>query len=351
MTASTHRLQSRLLGTVSRGVESGVLVSAVFLIGLFAVLIARQPSILEPTQLRYLIINASLALALAAAGLALVVLVGGLDLSVAGVIAVSNAILTTQLRGGVLTQILVLLAVIALGAVIGFLNGFIVTRFRLEPVVVTLGTGFVLGGVALLLLPKPAGIDPSATGVVSVVTGEIFGIPIGALVLALIFWGWWAIRRSRFGSALIAVGSDPEAAAQNGIAVNRTKLAAFTGSGALYALAGIALTSQTLGGDPLTGGSFLLGTFAAVVIGGLRLGGGRGSISGALLGAITITIAVNVLFVLGFASYWSTIARGLLLLLAIALQSVAVLLLRRARPTPPPIRVGEVPAASERSPR
>lgn len=313
--------------------ESGLVVPLLFAAVLIAIYATLSPGALSPSQIKYTLINASLTLALAAAGLAFVVLVGGLDMSAAGVIAVTNAVLTINFGGGVAQQLLWIVIAIAIGALAGLINGLIVTTFRLEPVVVTLATGFIYSGLALLMLPKPRGLDPvEGFSVVGFVTSDIGGIPVGLLIMLLVVLGWVCLRRSRFGVQVISVGSDEESAQYSGISVRKVKLGAFSLGGALYGLAGIALTSQTSGGDSQIGNAYLLGAFAAVVVGGLRLGGGRGSVIGAMLGAFCVTILVNVLFVLGFASFWGTIGRGVLLLLALGVQSlIAVTVLQRRR--------------------
>jgi ribose transport system permease protein len=317
-----------------------------FLVILLSILAWYEPTALTTNQFRYVVINASLALALASAGLTLVVIVGGLDLSSAGVIALSNALLATQLGGGTAQQIVTILAVILIGGLAGFLNGIVVTRFDLESVVVTLATGFILGGLARLLLPVPLGLERDATSVISWFTASIMGIPVGVIVFLAVAMLWVGIRRLHFGTSLLAIGSDAEAAADAGINVSRTKVMAFTGAGLLYALAGVALTSQTSGGDPSVGASYLLGAFAVVVIGGIRLGGGRGSLIGALLGAISLTIAIDVLFVIGVASYWNFVARGALLLIAVGMQAIAVIAARWWSSAPPPIETISADAGS-----
>lgn len=316
-----------------RFIESGLAVPLLFVVVLLAIYTSASPTALNPSQLQYTVINASLTLALAAAGLAIVVLIGGLDMSSAGVIAVTNALLTVNYAGSFGNQLLWLGIAVLVGMASGLLNGLIVQLFQLEPVVVTLGTSFLLSGFALLILPKPAGLT-SVEGFspIAFMTSDIGGVPVGLLVLLLVAAGWLLVRRSRFGSQLMAVGSDKEAAANSGVRVGLVTIVGFGIAGGMYGLAGIAVTSQTSGGDSNLSSSYLLAAFAAVVVGGLRLGGGHGSVIGAILGAIAVTIVINVLFVLGFASYWSTIARGVLLLLALGVQAaISVLLLRRRR--------------------
>lgn len=336
---ASGRASSIARGAIATAATDGLLVAVSFFLLLFGLLVAFQPSILSGNQLQYIVLNGSIALALAATGLTLVVIVGGLDLSSAGVIALVNAMLATKLSGSIAQQTVIIVGCLVVGAAAGLINGFITTSFDLEPVVVTLGTSFVLGGLALLLLPEPKGVEPDASAALSALTSKVGPLPVSGLVLVALAVAWIVVRRSALGTALVAVGSDAEAAAQAGINVRRTRILAFVWAGVFYAAAGIMLTSQTSGGDPSVGAPYLLGAFAAVVIGGIRLGGGRGSVIGALLGAMSLTIAVSVLFVIGVSSFWTFIARGALLLLAVAAQSVLVWTFGRVVKPPEPIVV------------
>ena len=319
------------LRLLRRAAEEGVLIPAAFLIALLVVYGAQSPRGLNPAQLKYTLLNASLALVLAAAGLAIVVLVGGLDLSFGGVIATVNAFLTIQYGGGLGAQIAWILLAVLLSALFGALNGAIVHRFGLEPVVVTLATGFILTGTALLLLPQPAGLQPAdGPSLLGLVTSDVAGVPVSLLLIVLVGLGWVALRRSRLGTSIVALGSDADAAAYTGVAVGRTRILAFALAGALYGLAGVAVTAQTSGGDAQLGAGYLLAAFAAVVVGGVRLGGGFGSLIGVILGAMALTVSINVLLALGLGTYWTTIVRGLLLIVAIGAQAALGLYLRRS---------------------
>jgi ribose transport system permease protein len=328
------------LRLVRRAAEQGVLIPTAFLVALLVTYGMQSPRALNPNQLKFTLLNASLPLVLAAAGLALVVLVGGLDLSSGGVIAAVNAFLTVQYGGSVGTQAAWIVGVVLISAVFGAINGTIVHRFALEPVVVTLATGFILTGAALLLLPTPAGLaETDGPSIISLITSDVAGVPISLVLIVLVGLGWVGLRQTRLGSSIVAVGSDADAAAYTGVAVGRTRILAFALAGALYGLAGVAVTSQTSGGDSQLGAGYLLAAFAAVVVGGVRLGGGFGSLIGVILGAMALTISVNVLLVLGFGTYWTTIVRGLLLVVAIGAQAALGYYLHRSAKRSAPAHV------------
>lgn len=322
--ASPGRLLRRL-------VEEGIMIPAVFLALLLVIYGISTPGALDPGQLKYTLLNGSLALVLAAAGLALVVLAGGLDLSSGGVIAAVNAFLTVKYQGSVGEQAVWLVIAIVLSAAFGALNGLIVHRFNLEPVVVTLASGFVLTGSALLMLPQPAGLKPvTGTSLISLMISDIAGFPVSLLIMVLVGIGWVFLRRDRLGTSLIAVGSEVQAAAYTGVKVGQTRVLVFALAGALYGLAGIAVTSQTSGGDPQLGAGYLLAAFAAVVVGGVRLGGGFGSVLGVILGGMALTLSVSVLLALGLASFWTFIAQGLILVVAIGAQAALSAIRKRS---------------------
>lgn len=314
-----------------RFVESGILIPAVFLVVLLVIYGISSPGALDPQQLKYTLLNGSLALVLAATGLALVVLAGGLDLSSGGVIAAVNAFLTVHYQGSVAEQTMWLLIAIVLSAAFGAFNGLIVHRFNLEPVVVTLASGFILTGSALLILPRPGGLPPiEGTSLVSMVTSDIGGIPVSLLIMLLIGVGWIFLRRSRLGTSLIAIGSEVQAAAYTGVKIGRTRVLVFALAGMMYGLAGIAVTSQTSGGDPQLGAGYQLAAFAAVVVGGVKLGGGFGSILGVILGGLALTLSVSVLLAIGLASFWTFIAQGLILVVAIGAQAALTAFRKRS---------------------
>ncbi|MFI5427054.1 hypothetical protein [Aeromicrobium sp. UC242_57] len=168
------------------------------------------------------------------------------------------------------------------------------------------------------------------------------GVPVSLLIILLVAAAWVVLRRSRLGTWIMAVGGDRDGAAYTGVPVGRTRIVAFAMAGALYGLAGVVVTSQTAGGDAQLGASYLLASFAVVVVGGVRLGGGSGSVIGVIFGAMAIAISDGVLLSLGFGTYWSTIARGLLLLLAIGAQAALIVCLVRASRRTRPIQIGDL---------
>lgn len=260
-------------------------------------------------------------LALAAMGLTIVVLTGGLDLSIVAVISLVNVLLVTQLGGSGLSVVPYTLAAaviaIGIGALVGATNGYLVGYLGLQSIVVTLAAMFICQGLARLMLPYPGGeVSPEFT---NVFVGDLVPglIPAPIMVLGVALLVWLYIRSTRFGVALYATGSDPAAASANRVDVRFTRLLAFTAAGAFAGAAGLFLTANTGSGDPLIGQSMLLKTFAAVVLGGTAIGGGRGGAIGTIFGALTLTVIVNVFLVMGIRTYYVPIVEGCVLILAV----------------------------------
>ncbi len=258
----------------------------------------------------------SATLALGAMGETVIVLVGGFDLSVGAVISLVNVILSTNVSPDPSSQILWAVMALALGAAVGAFNGFFVAFMRLQPIVVTLATMFIVQGLSLLVLDKPGGSIPPELA--AFFTGDAIPdtLPAVALVLLAALIVWTLIKRSRLGTAIYAVGGDEEAASARGIDVRLTKFLAYVIGGAYYGAAGLYVTANSSGGDPLVGAPLLLQIFTAVVLGGTVLGGGRGGLLGTLIASFTLATIINALLILNVSAYYSTLVQGVLLITA-----------------------------------
>jgi ribose transport system permease protein len=274
-------------------------------------------------------------LALAAIGQTFIIVVGGFDLSAGAAISLVNSVVATIPQETAAGQIGAVAAGLAIGMAIGAFNGFFVAFLRLQSIVVTLSTMFLVRGVTLLIMPDPGGAV--AETLTKLFTGTAIPgvLPAAAIVIAGGLAVWLVVRRMRFGTAIFAVGSDPEAAHAIGVSVEWTRFGAFVLGGLLYGAAGVFVGAQTGSADPLVGDPLLLQSFTAVVLGGTLLGGGRGSAVGSVVGAFTLMLMINILLALDVSAYFSTIAEGAVLVLAVVgssvgSDSVAVQSFRRA---------------------
>jgi ribose transport system permease protein len=298
----------------------GATIIAIILAILFAVFVATQSDALTRSTLTD-VLNNGLPLALAATGGTLVVLTRGFDLSVAGVISLTNVMVAVYGGDGPGGALVGLLIALAVGALVGAINGLLVAYWRLQSIASTLATMIICSGVALLVLDAPGGnISDFMT---STLTDQVGGVPV-ALIIAAAFYGLWRLLRATdWGANLYAVGADETAAQLAGIPVRRTVFLAYVLAGLCYASAGFMLTALTSNGSPNAGDPYLLLVFAAIALGGTSFAGGRGGVGGSMLGTATLILLQKVLFSTGVSSFYTGIFQGAVMILAVLLASLS----------------------------
>ena len=275
-------------------------------------------------------VNNTLSVGLAAIGQALVVLTGGIDLSVGGVVDVTNSVAAQMMHDNPGSMLAVSLLVLLIGAGAGLLNGVLVAYGRLQPIVVTLATLAIWQGVALLVLPQPGGlIPPGFSNLLAGTIPALDNLPGGLVVLAVLVLLWHLLRRTPFLVALYAIGNDERAARANGLPILRAKVGAYTLGGTFAGAAGLYFAAVTTSGDATSGTPLTLTSIAAVVLGGISLFGGRGSAAGALAGAFILTLLLNVLFFAGVNPQLQDFFQGLFLILAVMASTLVRRLLQR----------------------
>jgi ribose transport system permease protein len=262
--------------------------------------------------------NKGVLLALVAMAQTLPVLTSGLDLSVGMIFVLTNCIASAVLNGPPWLVAAGILAVLLSGVVCGAINGALVVYGRLQPIIATLATGAVYHGLALIVRPVPGGsVEPALAGAL---TTQIFGLIPTTLVIL-------PFQLSTTGRGCYAIGSLESAAYMTGIAVRRSRLAAYMLGGLLAALGGLLLTAMTLSGDAsaTSGGIYTLSSIAAVVIGGTSLMGGVGGAIGSIFGAFVLREVSDLLFVFDIEPLVQPFIQGLILLGAVSLGAVRVL--------------------------
>ncbi|PWE55814.1 ABC transporter permease [Metarhizobium album] len=298
---------------------SGAGIVFVLYVLLYAIYASLQPSALSSSTFTNLV-NNSVPLAIAAAGETLVVLSRGFDLSVAGVISLTNVLMAVYPQEGPFGALVSLAICLAVGGIVGAVNGWLVAILRLQAIAATLATMIVCQGLALVILDAPGGMV--ADWVSYELTDRLFGVlPISGLFVLAVVLAWLVFKRTNLGLGLYAVGADEQAASLSGISVIKVRFAAFVGAGMIYGLAGFMLSAQTATGNPNSGTPFLMLAFAAVALGGTSLSGGRGGLIGSILGAATLMLLQKVLFSGGVSSFYTGIFQGVVLVLAIVFGS------------------------------
>lgn len=254
--------------------------------------------------------------AIIATGMTLVIVSGGVDLSVGAVMTLAMTFGAGAMLAGVSVPWSVTLALLT-GLVCGAANGVLIAYARLPAIIVTLATMEIPRGIALLYTGGyPLANLPAAFGPLG--RGEIFGVHVPTLVmLAVVLAGHIFLTRFVAGRALYALGGNEEAARLSGVPVRRYKLLAYSLSGFTAALAGIVLASRLMSGQPNAGVGFELDAIAAVVLGGTSITGGRGSVVGTLIGAVTLGVLNNGLNLMSVSPYTQKILKGGVILLAI----------------------------------
>ena len=291
------------------------------------------------TVSNFLIMSSHVAIyGLLAIGMLLVILNGGIDLSVGSILALAGVGAGAMMQGIEIQALGVILyppvwAVVVLtcvlGAMVGAVNGVLISIFKVPAFVATLGVMYVARGVALLMTNGltynnlSGKVELGNTGFNWLGFNRIAGIPISVLVLAAaaIIAGLM-LSRSAFGRWLYASGGNERAAELSGVPTRRVKIAVYTLSGILSAIAGLVLSSQLTSAGPTAGQTYELTAIAAVVIGGAALTGGRGTVRGTMLGAFVIGFLSDGLVIIGVSSYWQTVFTGAVIVLAVLMNSL-----------------------------
>ena len=320
-----------MTATARRWRRLGTLLVMPLLVALFlAVTVAIHPGF-GAFDVQSLALGA-LPLALAAAAQTVVVLSGGIDLSVGSLMAVANVLAASTMQHAGFGRALLLAALIVPGGVVaGAVNGAVLVLSRVPDVVVTLAAGFIWGGVALLILEQPGGGAPEAF--LNLATGTLGSTWLpNALVLLVVVVAalWLPLRASRAGLALYAIGSDRTAAFRSGVAVGRTRILAYMVGGAFSAVGGLALLMTTGIGSPLAGTYYTLSALAAVVVGGVSLTGGRGGMAGPMFAAFILTLIPTDLIFLNIDPNYGQVIQGTLIVLVVMGGGLATLLRRAA---------------------
>jgi ribose transport system permease protein len=290
------------------------------LAALYIIMVLMQPKLLSPYWIG-LKTNDAFSLILVSIGQTLILINGGIDLSVGGVICLTNCIAALYMKDNPASIFGVSLGVLALGAAIGLLNGFAISKSKLQPFIVTLASWSIWGGFALLLLPTDGGAAPKSF--IAALLWRPAGVSISIFAIVALALVWFYVRQTFFGLALFSVGSNEKSASLNGIKVDRTKMQVYALSGLLAAAAGLYRTAQVASGSPQAGNNFIMPSVVAAVIGGTSLAGGRGGIVGSIAGALVLRLISDVLVLMGVSSYWSTLFQGMLLIFAVILGSVS----------------------------
>lgn len=262
----------------------------------------------------------AVALGLISIGQTVVILSGGIDMSVGSLVSLSGVLVAGLTRGDASRIVPALLAVLATALAVGVVNALVVAQLRVAPFIATLGTMSAVQAATFLYTREPVG--PVAWPLRAAAERSVAGVPLGAVVaLGLAAGCAWALRHTTLGRHLYAVGSYEEGAALAGVRVRRVRAVAYIISAVFAAAAGVWLAGRMSIGDPIVGSGFELYSITAVLIGGTSLAGGRGGMWGTVAGVLLITVLNNVMNLFNISSFIQQILQGLILLVAVLWSS------------------------------
>ena len=327
-------------GITLSGVRALLLVfkarAVVVLVALLILFSWLAPAFLTANNLQILTKHVAIA-AILAIGMTFVVLTGGIDLSVGSVAGLAGMLVGYLLTQGIevggtrhfLPAVFCVLIAIAISLLVGLLNGWLVSKAGVAPFIATLGTLYVARGTALLIsngktFPNLAGETARGnTGFPSLGQTFFLGLPMPVWIMLVLFAAAVLIsRKTPLGRHIYAVGGNERAARLAGIRVPLVKLFTYVFAALCAALVGLIIASQLEAAHPATGDSFELNAIAAVVLGGTSLMGGRGSVTGSLLGACVIGVLSDGLVMLGVSQFWQMVIKGAVIILAVAIDQL-----------------------------
>lgn len=277
--------------------------------------------------------------AILAAGMTLVILTGGIDLSVGSIVAVSGVVAVIAAIGGLPAPAAIVLGM-GVGAVCGLVNGGLTAYLSLAPFIVTLGTMTFLRGLAYTITEGQP-IVSSALNFKDIGNGYLWGIPMPVLVMVVVYAiVWFILERTRYGRHVYAVGGNAEAAELAGVRVKRVITSVYVLAGICAGLAGVIFAARVISAQPTAGTGYELDAIAAVVLGGTSLAGGRGRIIGTLIGSVILGVLGTGLILLNVPFFTQLLIKGIVIILAVAIDSLkqrpALLRLGSRKPPAPP---------------
>ena len=268
-------------------------------------------------------------LMLVAVGQTVVVIGGGIDLSLGAIVSMTNVIMV-QLMGAEASPSRIMLALVAgllAGILAGALNGFCVAVLRFQPIVTTFATSFIFSGLALYVLPEPGGAMPA--GLVNFFYSNPLGLPMVLWVVVFVLLAWVVLRSTRYGPYLYATGGRDLSAFVSGVPVSSVRFVSYCIAGLMAALAALALALSTGTGNPIGGTDLMLQSIVAVVLGGTRLSGGQGGVVGSIVGVVILSLIQSIVSFSPAPSSWQTLINGLIVVAALAGPGLFALLRRR----------------------
>jgi len=300
--------------------QSDILLLAGALIALCIVVACLTPAFLTERNIMNTLRQVSLT-AICGFGMTMIILIGEIDLSVGSQQAIAGLV-SVVIFNRTHSVALAVLAALACGVLIGAVNGLLVTRLKLNSLIATLGTMAIWRGLCMVLTGAVS-IQAELPAFQEFATGFVGPIPNAVVIAALLYLiVYYLLNHSTFGRQIYAIGGNAEASRLSGLPVRRVKMTVYILGGVLSMLSGVLLASRMASAQPTAGTGFEMLVIASVILGGVSMAGGIGSIAGALMGLLILGVLQNGLTLLDVSSFWQDISRGLLIILAVYLDNV-----------------------------
>ena len=325
MTTAPVRLDSRRVAT-----RHGWTIGVYLLMGILLIIYISVAPIFTSFDLGSIVIGA-LPLAFAAMAQAVIVISGGIDLSLGVMVAVINVIAASLMETTSFgTSLLIAVGLMALGVVMGTINGGLIVVSGVPDIVVTLAMSFVWGGVALLIMRTPGGGAPEDFQLLGTGTVVSAWVPAGAVVIAVVLAAaWLPLRWRRPGFAIYAIGSNRERAYLSGVNVRLTRVLAYAIGGFFAGMGGLAATATTGIGTPYAGTFITLNSVAAIVLGGVSLAGGKGGVVGPVAAAFCLTLVPSIMVFQGIDPNYGQVIQGALIVVVVMIGGLVLIRERR----------------------
>lgn len=289
-----------------------------FFIGLLVFFSIKSPSFMSFANISNILRQISV-VGIATVGMTMIIITGGIDLSIGSVVALTSVILAKLLVGGMGILPAILITIVA-GAVLGMINAILINKMNIPPLIATLGTIIIYRGLAYI---TTGGLSvygfPESFRVIG--QGYVTGIPVPVLIQVVVYiFGFYILYKTPMGRYIYGIGSNESASYLSGVNVDKVKYFVYTVSGMLGAIAGVVTLSRINSGLPNTATGFELDVVTAVVLGGISVKGGEGHLAGSIIGCLIIGVLSNGMILLGIEEYYQMLVKGIVLIGAVGID-------------------------------
>lgn len=293
----------------------------IFLIVLFIILSLSSPYFLTVGNLTKVLRQVAV-VGIVTVSMTMVILTGGIDLSVGSMLALTAVVLAKLMVAGVSVPLAILITLVA-GMILGLFNGFLINQMKISPLISTLGTMTIYSGITYIITGGK-GVFGFPERFSFIGQGYIFKVPVPIIILILVYiFGFFILNNTRFGRYLYGIGANERASVLSGVNVKRIKYSAYMISGILSSLAAVVMLSRVNSALPSLGDGLEFDVVTAVVLGGISVNGGEGKLQGVVIGLLIIAILSNGMILLGVGTYFQNVVKGLVLLIAVGIDNIS----------------------------